>query len=463
MLVTRFLSGCVRLALRGGKLYYAWLAILVALIAVGAAGYVEQLQGGLIRTNMRDPVSWSFYIGNFTFLVGVAAAAIVLVIPAYVYHWKPIKEIVLVGELLAVSALAMCLMFVSIDVGRPDRLWHLMPFVGRWNMPSSLLAWDVLVLNLYLVINLVIVGHLLYRAWAGREPSARFAMPLILLSIPIAVAIHTVTAFVYAGLAARPFWNAAILAPRFLASAFCSGPAVILIVLALLRRTERLDIKDEAMWKIGELMAYAMFVYLFLLGAEFFRDVYSSTQHALFTDYVFRGLGEHAALVPYAWLSLLFCVGAFLLFLFPRTRRNPLTLNLGALLAFLGIYVEKGNVLVIAGFTPSTLGEIYEYSPSRVEVMVAFGVYGVGALIYTLLLRVAVPILDGRFQAASLEGARPPSAPVAVAGDAPAAPAGEPPPEVGGAAGEDLPAVAAAEGPAAQDEAVDAEAGREEG
>jgi molybdopterin-containing oxidoreductase family membrane subunit len=397
-----FLGGALRLVATGSRAYYAWLAILVALVAVGVAGYVEQLQVGLGATNLRDPVSWGFYIGNFTFLVGVAAAAVVLVIPAYVYDWRPIKEIVIVGELLAVSALAMCLMFVTVDVGRPDRLWHLMPFVGRWNLPRSLLAWDVLVLNVYLLLNLVIVNHVMMRAHAGRPYSKRFVGPLILLSIPVAVGIHTVTAFVYAGVPARPFWNAAVLAPRFLASAFCSGPAVILVVLGLLRRFEKLEIKDEALWKIGELMAYAMFLNLFLLGAEFFRDMYSSTHHALFTENVFRGIGGQAALVPFAWLSLALCVASFALLLVPRTRRNPVTLNLAALMAFLGVYLEKGNVLVIAGFTPSVLGEIYGYTPSRVEVMVALGIYGAGALIYTLLLKVSVPVLEGRFEVAPL-------------------------------------------------------------
>src|SRR5664279_2677031 len=111
---------------------------------------------------MRDQVSWGFYIGNFTFLVGVAAAAIMLVIPAYIYHWEPIKEITLLGELLAISALIMCLGFVLVDIGRLDRFWHIMPGLGRLNLPSSLLAWDVIALNAYLLLNWVVVTYLIY-------------------------------------------------------------------------------------------------------------------------------------------------------------------------------------------------------------------------------------------------------------------------------------------------------------
>ena len=172
---------------------------------------------------MRDQVSWAFYIGNFTFLVGVAAAAVLLVIPAYVYNWKPIREIAIFGELLAVSAIVMCLLFVTVDIGRPERVFAMIPFVGTLNVPSSLLGWDVLVLNGYLVLNVVIVWHFLFKAFHREPYNTNFVAPLLLFSIPAAVSIHTVTAFVYNGMAARPFWNASILAPRFLASAFCSG------------------------------------------------------------------------------------------------------------------------------------------------------------------------------------------------------------------------------------------------
>ena len=264
MTFLRFLSGAGKLILKGNKTYYAWCAFLLALIGAGAAAYVHQMQTGLIVTHMRDSVSWAYYIGNFTFLVGVAAAAIMLVIPAYIYHWQPIKELVILGELLAISACIMCLMFVTVDMGHPERFWHLIPFIGALNFPRALLAWDVLVLNLYLALNLTIVGYLLYSAFVDRPPNQSFVWPLVIFSIPFAVSIHTVTAFIYNGMVARPYWNASILAPKFLASAFCSGPAVLLILLQVLRRTTRLKIQDAAIWKIAELMAYAMAVNLFL-------------------------------------------------------------------------------------------------------------------------------------------------------------------------------------------------------
>ena len=393
----KFLGGCARLLTRGSRTYWAWMAFLGVLILVGIHGYSRQMHQGLIATNMRDQVSWAFYIGNFTFLVGVAAAAVLLVIPAYVYHWKPIKEVVLLGELLAISAIVMCLLFVLCDMGRPDRIWEILPFVGSLNIPSSILGWDTLVLNSYLVVNLVIVVHLIYKAFMRQEYNKHLVIPLVLLSIPMAISIHTVTAFVYNGLVARPFWNASILAPRFIASAFCSGPAILLILFQVLRKATRFHISDEAIWKVAELMAYAMFFNLFLLGAEMFKEFYSNSEHVVFTKYLYTGLHGHRAIVPFAWIALFCYVAAFLLFLVPRTRRHPFTLNLGCLLIYSGVYIEKGMGLVIPGMTPDTLGEIYEYVPTHTEVEVAAGVFGIGFLVFTVLLKVAVPIMMGEF------------------------------------------------------------------
>ncbi len=397
--ILEFLKGAAGQVVTGGKAYKAWVALLIAMIVVGLVGYSHQWNHGLIATNMRDQVTWAFYIGNFTFLVGVAAAAVLLVVPAYVYHWKPIKEVVVLGELLAISALIMCLMFILVDMGRPDRLTHIMPGPGKPNWPQSMLSWDALVLNLYLILNLVVVSHILYRAYRGQEYAKWFVVPLVLFSIPAAVGIHTVTAFLYAGMAARPYWNAGILAPKFIASAFSSGPAVMIILFQILRKTTAMEIKDEAIQKVAELMAYAMFFNLFLLGAEIFKEYYSHTEHLLYTQYYWQGIGKHQALVPYAWLSLGCSVTAFLIFVVPAGRRNWVTLNIGAVLIFAGVYIEKGMGLVIPGMTPDTLGEIYEYRPSAVEWMVAVGVFGMGALVFTTLVNVAVPIMMGTLRA----------------------------------------------------------------
>jgi len=393
----RFILDTLRLLAKGNRAYYAWVGFLLVLVAAGAWAYVGQLNQGLIATHMRDQVSWGFYIGNFTFLVGVAAASIMLVIPAYIYDWEPIKEITILGEMLAISALIMCLGFVMVDIGRPDRFWHIMPFVGRLNWPQSLLAWDVLVLNGYLLLNWFVVTYLLYCAYTERHYVKKLVLPLVLLSIPLAVSIHTVTAYLYNGLAARPFWNSAILAPKFLASAFCSGPAILLILLQILRKTTKLRITDEAIFKVAELMAYTMGFNLFLTAAEAFKEFYSNTEHVVYSQYLYFGLKGHTTLVPFAWASVACGLAAFLLFLIPRTRKNWITLNIGCVLIYSSVYIEKGMGLIIPGLTPDTLGEIYQYRPSLTEVLVAAGIFALGFLLFTFMLKAAVPMMLGEF------------------------------------------------------------------
>ena len=381
----------------GTKVYYLWCAFLLAIIGVGISFYAKQLDTGLIVTNMKDQVSWGLYIGNFTYLVGVAAAAVLLVIPAYIYHFDPIKEIVVLGELLAASAIIMALMFVMADLGRPDRFWHVIPFIGILSFPSSLLAWDVIVLNVYLVLNAIVPIYILIKMYFRKEPVKKFVIPLVLLSIPWAVGIHTVTAFLYNGLAARPFWNASILAPRFLASAFCSGPAIALIIFQILRKTTGLQIKNEALFKIAELMAYAMFINLFLLGAEIFKEYYTATIHLAPMKYLFQGLHGHHTLVPWIWSAMAMNITAFLIFLIPETRKNLITLNIGSLLIILGVWIEKGLGLIVPGFVPDPLGEIYEYLPNINEIAISLGIWASGLFIFTMFMRIAVPILRGDF------------------------------------------------------------------
>ena len=258
--------------LRGDKRYRLWLITLSVVMLLGVIAYLRQLDAGLITTAMRDQVSWGYYIANFTFLVGVAAAAVLLVIPAYLYNFKPIKEIVLFGEIVAIAAVVMCILFVTVDLGQPIRVWHILPLIGSMNFPSSLLVWDVIVLSGYLVINVILVGYTLYRISTGKEYKLALIWPLILISIPWAISIHTVTAFLYNGLSARPFWNASILAPRFLASAFCSGPAIMLIVFQIIRKFSKIEIEDRAIFKIAELAAYAMGINLFYWAPRCLRS-----------------------------------------------------------------------------------------------------------------------------------------------------------------------------------------------
>lgn len=393
----------LKLVVRGNRWFYAWVGFLGFFILLGLVAYIKQVNHGLIETAMRDQVSWGFYIANFTFLVGVAAAAVYLVVPAYVYNFKPIKEVVLFGELLAATAIIMCIMFIMVDLGRPERVWHILPVVGKMHFPSSLLAWDVIVLNGYLAINLFIPFYGLYKLAHGKEYNMQIIKPLIIISIPWAISIHTVTAFLYNGLPSRPFWNAAVLAPRFIASALCSGPALMIIIFQIVRKIYKLDIDNKAIFKIAELIAYAMGINLFLFAAEFFKEFYSNSIHLAPMKYLYFGLHGHYNLVPWMWASLLFNLTAFALFLIPRTREHFFSLNLACVLVIAGVYIEKGMGLVVPGFIPGTLGEIYEYSPTMVERYITIAIWAFGALVYTVFLKFMIPIYKGEIRFYSRE------------------------------------------------------------
>jgi Ni/Fe-hydrogenase subunit HybB-like protein len=396
--VIHFLGQFIQRLFQGPPIYYAWLVFLLGLIGVGIWGYEAQFMKGLAITGMTDQVSWGFYIGNFTFLVGVAAAAVLLIIPAYIYDFGPIKEITILGEILAISALIMAMIFVTLDLGHPERVWHLLPFIGTPNFPASLLDWDILVLNGYLFINIAISTYLLAMIYLEKKEVKWLYMPLVLLSVPWAVAIHTVTAYLYNGLGARPFWNTAILAPRFLASAFCSGPALCIIIFQLVRKFTKFKVKDEALFKIAEMVAISMGINLLLLGAEVFKELYTDSWHKAPIVYLFVGLHGHTGLVKWIWTAMAFNILAFLLFLIPVTKKNFVTLNLACILIVIGVWLEKGLGFIIPGFIPSPLGEIWEYWPRITEIMIAVGVWGLGLLIYTLSLKIAIPIETGEMR-----------------------------------------------------------------
>jgi len=400
----QFILDGIREMLRGPRTYFAWLGLLVIIVAFGAFQYAHQLTNGLVVTGMSDQVSWGFYIANFAFLVGIAAAAVLLVIPAYIFHRKDIKDVVLVGEGMAVAAVTMAIMFVIADLGRPDRLWHMIPVIGRLNFPVSLLAWDVLVLSGYLVLNLVIPFYLLYNRYRGVESNFRLYFPFVVLSMFWAISIHTVTAFLFSANPARPFWHTALLGPRFIASAFASGPALIILTLQIVRQAASYKVSQSVIDTLALIMTIAMQINLFFVGAELFTDFYNEGAHAASIHYLFLGLGGFDSLQPWIWFALALNLVAVVILMINPLRRNMRTLNAACVLAFVGIWIEKGMGLVIPGFVPTPLGEIFEYAPTTVELSVAAAIWAFGVLVFTLLAKAVIAIETGRLAARPAAG-----------------------------------------------------------
>jgi molybdopterin-containing oxidoreductase family membrane subunit len=365
---------------------------LTLVMLVGGYAYSVQLRDGLVVTGMNDHVSWGLYISNFTFLVGLAAAAMMLVLPAYVLKDVDFGKAVLLAEGVAVAALVMSLAFVVVDLGNPLGSWHLVPGLGHLNWPRSLLAWDVIVLNGYLAINLIIPGYILYQHFAGRQPERRKYLPWMYLAVMWAVSIHLVTAFLLAGLPARPFWHSALLGPRFLASAFTAGPAFMILLLWFIRSRTELDIREGALAKLAMITTVAAQINLVMLGSEIFYKFYWPTHHSRNALYLFFGLEGRNALVPWVWTAVLLNVGATLILTIHPLRRSPRWLMPACLVLFLSIWIEKGLGLVIPGFVPSPLGEIVEYTPTWVELAVTAGIWALGLFVLTVLVKVALPI-----------------------------------------------------------------------
>ncbi len=387
----RFLWRCFQLSFVGDWKYYTWMFFLSVVALFGLNAYAKQFVQGLITTGMTDQVSWALYIANFTYLVGVAAAAVMLVIPVYIYKNKDLHNLVIFGELLAVVAIIMCLLFITADLGRPDRFHHL--FL-RFNFPMSILTWDVIALNGYLLLNLHICGYLIYCAYNNRRPTRKFYIPFVFVAIVWAISIHTVTAFLYSGLGGRPFWNSAVIAPRFLASAFAAGPALIILTLQVIKASTGYPVSEKAISTLKGIVTVALGINMFLLISEVFTEFYTGTTHAASARYLFFGLHGYSALVPWIWTAIGLNSFALIVLLTPAGKKRWV-LNAACVAMIVGIWIEKGMGLIVPAFIPSPLGEIVEYVPTLNEILVCTGIWAFGLLIYTILVRVTIPVLYG--------------------------------------------------------------------
>jgi len=377
-------------SLTGSKKYWGLLVFLGVFIGIGFFWYLRQLSYGLGITGMSRDVSWGLYIAQFTFLVGVAASAVMVVLPYYLHNYKVFGKITILGEFLAVACVTMCVTFVTIDLGQPGRLVNLVLHPA----PNSVLFWDIIVLNGYLLLNIVI-GWTVLSAERASVPPPNWIKPAIYLSIPWAVSIHTVTAFIYAGLPGRGFWLTAIMAPRFLASAFASGPALLILLGFIVRKFSKFDPGKEAFQTLAKIVTYAMLISIFFVLMEIFTAFYSQIpEHMHHFQYLFVGLHGHAKLVPWMWASVTLAVIAVALLINPGTRKNETTLGIACVAAFFSLWIEKGLGLVVTGFIPSPLETVTEYTPTVPEVFITLGVWALGFSILTVLYKIAISVKE---------------------------------------------------------------------
>jgi molybdopterin-containing oxidoreductase family membrane subunit len=375
-------------AVVGSRSYWAWVLGLVALIGAAFVAYLRQLDVGLAITGLSRDVTWGLYIAQFTFFVGVAASAVMVVLPYYLHDYKAFGRITILGEFLAIASVTMCMLFVFVDMGQPTRVFNVMLYPTL----NSMMFWDFVSLGGYLALNATIALVTL-GAERKRVAPPRWIRPVIILSIPWAVSIHTVTAFLYNGLPGRSFWLTAILAPRFLASAFAAGPALLILLCLVIRRLTWFDAGKEPIQRLALIVTYAMILNVFFVALELFTALYSQIpEHVEHFQYLFLGLHGRAPLAPWMWTSSVLAVVSVFLLLMPSMRRREPVLATICVMVFVSLWIDKGLGLIVGGFVPSPFGALTSYVPTLPEVLIVLGIWAIGFLLVTLFYKITLSV-----------------------------------------------------------------------
>ena len=377
-------------AIKGTHGYWGWLIFLLALMGIGLGCYLYQFFEGLKVTGMSRDVSWGLYIGQLTYFVGVAASGVMVVLPCYLHDYKAFGKITILGEFLAVASIIMCLLFVFVDLGNPIRIMN----VILYPTPNSILFWDMIVLNVYMLLNIIIGWNVLAAERKGIHYQ-QWIKVLIYISIPWAFSIHTVTAFLYAGIPGRHYWLTAIMAARFLSSAFCAGPALLILLCLIVRRVTTFDPGKEQIRTLAGIVTYAMIFNVFFFLLELFTAFYSQIPgHMHPIVFLFQGLDGHGNLVPWMWTATVFAVLSLVLLIVPATRRNEGTLTVACIILIVATWIDKGLGLIVGGFTPTPFDTVTEYWPTTPEMLITIGVWATGFFVLTILYKIAISVKE---------------------------------------------------------------------
>ncbi len=386
-------------AIKGGRMYYAWLLFLAFFILVGSYTAYIQFTQGLIVTGATDQVTLEAFFANFVFTAHVAAAAVLVVAPGYFYHRKDMKELAVMGEIVAMVFVATGITFVLFHMGRPDRTWHIIPGIGFMNFPNSMLAYDTIVLNVYLLLNLIGVSYILFKKYVGTFHEKQLAIwfrPIVFLAIAWGPLIHIVTAFVLASNARVGMWATAVLPFAFLTMAGASGPALVVLIFLLARKYTRLEIGDPVIDLMTTIIAWSLGILMLVFAAEFFTLLYPSTEHADSLKYNMFGHNGLNMYVPWFWGTIGALVASFVALLFRKVRHSyDRLLPMVCFVVFFAILIEKPMILVFPAFSPTPLGEYAEYHVTLIEFFNVLFVWALGFLFLTLILKGAIGILTG--------------------------------------------------------------------
>ena len=377
--------------------------VLGVLTLAGVAAWIYQLMFGLGVTGMSNATSWGLYITMFMFFVGLSAGGLIVASSASVFHIDKYKQVALPAVILSTVCICCAGMFVLIDLGGIQRVWRILTGANF----TSPLVWDMCVITIYLVINVVYLAFMYKDGTNSRRISivSRFALP-------VAILVHSVTAWIFGLEMAKEGWYSAIMAPIFVASAMDSGLALLLIALAGLRKAGVLAVDQKLFANLAGLLATCIAVDAFFIGCEILTMAYPGAAGAETLSIMATG-----ATAPFFWFEILAgLLVPFCILVFARNRqRTGLVVGAGALV-ILGVLCKRVWLLLtsfvelnVAGAPGVSLGTqaaqqggsgmwvlVGAYAPTWVEVVVAVGVVSLGALAFMVLCRA---LLSGGKQA----------------------------------------------------------------
>ena len=379
----------------GGKGLNIGIAVAAVVAAAGVALWGVQLSGGLVQTGMRNLDSWGLYITMFMFLVGLSAGGLIISSAPRVFGVEGFGGISKIAVWTSICCTVLAIGFVVVDLGQPLRLWELFAYSNL----GSPLMWDILVLGAYLVLSIAYLWATL-RAEAGKV-SGKALRVISVVALVCAVLVHSVTAWIFGLQQARELWHTALLAPWFVSSALVCGVALVLVVVIALRKAGYLELDQANVVKLAKMLGAFVLVDLYFFGCDLLTSAFPGGSGAEVASMLTAG-----PLAPFFWTEVVGCVLCAAVCFVPRLRTSPLIV-VASLLAIAGIFCKRVQLLV-GGFqipnidyagpvtqytvtdASGTMASAYQgmvYWPTPLELGVALGVIGLGALLLLLGLK----------------------------------------------------------------------------
>lgn len=369
-----------------GRFYWSLVAALIIMIALGGFAWFFQLpiSQGLVVTGMRDVFAWGYYIQNFMYFVGLSAGGLVIYSSIQLFGAKQFKPIARLAVLQAGVCVFVAALFIVVDLGNPQRVfWFLLSPNFR-----SVFIFDATILNLYLILCII-------DAWVlmTERGGERLELIMTLISLPAAIGLHSITAWILGLQKARELWHTALMAPIFLSSAMVSGIALLILICLAINKFTEIKFEKKMFNNMSKLLATILVVDLFFLFSEVLTGTWpSSTTPGHLERLMLILTGKYSPL----FLSEVFLFGVlpFFLLAIPKTRTSTPIQILACSFILTGVFIKR-FMFIVMGFAVSPIGPIASsYIPTLVEFLVGTGVWAIGALIFIIavkLLPVKVP------------------------------------------------------------------------